>query len=69
MWLQGKARLGDIGPASGTEERDEGLGCNIRESLDEVVLVANLAALVFGMLLRGGDLVSRRIGLAGDLFK
>ena len=50
----------DVGWAFGRGRgRGEGgaAGSNIRESLDEVVFVTDLAALVFGVLLRGGDLV------------
>ena len=40
---------------------------NVRESLDQLVLVADLAALVLGVLLRGLYLLGRGIGLAGNL--
>ena len=52
----------------GSEGRGRGGGReNVRETLDQLVLVADLTALVSGVLLRGLYLLGRGIGLAGDL--
>jgi hypothetical protein len=50
----------------GLERGHRALGEGDGEALDEVVLVANLAALVDGLLLHGLDLVVGRVVLAGD---
>lgn len=47
---------------------EEGNDVVLREALDQVVLMADLTALVRGVLLCGSDLVGSSVRLASDLY-